>query len=357
MSDFFKNMVKQLEDEDLSLAEDGTNSGDSSGFIDTGSYVFNALLSADLFGGMPNNKALALAGETSTGKSFFALGIAKHFQDQFPTGGLMYYDTEAAITKKMMSERGIDTSRVIIGEPTTVQQFRHKAISFVDAYVATKEAERPPLLMCLDSLGMLSTSKELEDSTEGKDTRDMTRAQIIRAAMRVLRLKLAKAKIPIIVTNHTYTGMGQMYPTQELSGGGGLKFAADQIVMLSKRKEKDGDEVIGNIVHVKTWKSRMSRENKMVDVLLTYDSGLDRYYGLLEMAERYGVFKKVSTRYELPDGSKQFGKAIYQDPGRFFDETVLSRINEGVKREFSYGKNEDTSAEEVKNIAVDEEEV
>ena len=134
------------------------------------------------------------------------------------------------------------------------------------------------------------------------------------------------------------------------SGGGGLKFAADQIVFLSKRKEKDGDEVIGNIVHVKTWKSRLSRENKMVDVLLTYDEGLDRYYGMLELAEKYGIFKKVSTRYELPDGSKQFGKAIYDNPTRFFTKEILERINEGVKSEFSYGKNDDTSAEEVQTL-------
>lgn len=354
MSNFFKNMVETLKDEDLSLADDGLNSGETSGFIDTGSYVFNALLSADIYGGMPDNKALAIAGETSTGKTFFQLGIAKNFQEQFPTGGYLVYDTEAAITKKMMAERGIDTSRVLIGEPGTVQQFRHKAISFLDQYIKTPEKERPRMLMALDSLGMLSTSKELEDSTEGKDTRDMTRSQIIRAAFRILRLKLAKAKVPLIVTNHTYTGIGSMYPTQEMSGGGGLKFAADQIVFLSKRKEKSGDEVIGNIVHVKTWKSRLSRENKMVDVLLTYDQGLDRYYGLLDMAERYGIFKKVSTRFELPDGSKQFGKAIYDNPTRFFPKEILDRINEGVKAEFSYGKDEDTTVAEVQQLETEE---
>lgn len=137
------------------------------------------------------------------------------------------------------------------------------------------------------------------------------------------------------------------YNPQIMGGGGGVKYAADVILMLSKRKEKDGDEVIGNIIHVKVWKSRLSRENKMVDVLLTYDEGLDRYYGCLELAERYGVFKKVSTRYELPDGSKHFGSKIYEDPERFFTPEVLARINEGVAGEFKYGKNEDTTAAEV----------
>lgn len=132
-----------------------------------------------------------------------------------------------------------------------------------------------------------------------------------------------------------------------VSHNSGLKYAASTIAMLSKRKEKDGNEVIGNIIHVKMWKSRLSRENKMVDVLLTYDKGLDRYYGLLDMAERYGVIKKVSTRYEMPDGSKHFGKTIYQEPEKFFTKEILDAINDGVKKEFSYGSSVDTSESEV----------
>jgi len=350
LSKFFKNMVEALKDEDLSMASDGTAAAEFGGFIDTGSYVLNAVFSADLFGGIPDNKAIAFAGETSTGKTFFILGIVKSFLDANPEGGVLYYDTESAVTKKMMLGRGIDIDRVIIGEPSTVQEFRFKAITFLDKYIETPVNERPKLMMALDSLGMLSTSKEMEDTAEGKETKDMTRAGIIRAAFRVLRLKLARAKVPILVTNHTYAAIGSMYPTQEISGGGGLKFSADQIAMLSKRKEKVGDEVIGNVIHVKMWKSRLSRENKQVDVLLTYSGGLDRYYGLLDLAERYGVFKKVSTRYELPDGSKQFGKTIYDDPERFFTKEVLDQINEGVKAEYSYGTPEDTSRQEVEAL-------
>ena len=96
-----------------------------------------------------------------------------------------------------------------------------------------------------------------------------------------------------------------MVPSKEIGGCSGLKYAASSIVYLSKIKEKDGTEVVGNIIHCKNFKSRLTIENKMVDVRLTYNKGLDRYYGLLELAEKYKVFKKVSTRYELPDGSKQ----------------------------------------------------
>lgn len=350
---FFKSIVQDLKDPDLSIAADGTSAAEFGGFIDTGSYTLNAVMSADIYGGLADNKITGLAGETTTGKTFFALGVCSNFLKQNPDAGVLYYDTEAAVSKKMMADRGLDVSRVIIGEPATVQQFKTKADNFLTKYIETPEKERPKLLMVLDSLGLLSTSKEMEDTAEGKDTRDMTRAQLIKAAFRVLTLKCARARVPMIVTNHVYASMGSMYPTNEIAGGSGLKYAASSIAMLSKRKEKDGNDVIGNIIHVKMWKSRLSRENKQVDVLLTYDKGLDRYYGLLDMAERYGVIKKVSTRYEMPDGSKHFGKSIYQEPAKFFTKDILDAINEGVKKEFSYGESVDTSEEEVKQLLVE----
>jgi hypothetical protein len=185
---------------------------------------------------------------------------------------------------------------------------------------------------------MLSTTKEMEDTAEGKETRDMTRAQIVKAAFRVLTLKLGKAKVPLIITNHTYDVVGSMFPKKEMGGGSGLKYAASSIVYLSRRKEKDGTEIIGNIIHCKNYKSRLTRENALVDVRLTYDKGLDRYYGLLDLALKYNIFKQVSTRIELPDGSKTFGKTINNDPAKYFTKDILKQIDEvACKKEFKYG--------------------
>lgn len=216
---FFQNIVRDLKDEDLSIAGDGTSAGEFTGFIDTGSYALNAVMSADIYGGLADNKITGFAGETTTGKTFFALGVCKNFLDANPDAGVLYYDTEAAVNKKMMSERGLDVDRVIIGEPLTVQQFKTKADNFLTKYIETPLKERPKLLMVLDSLGQLSTTKEMEDTAEGKEVRDMTRSQIIKAAFRVLTLKCARAKVPMIVTNHVYASMGSMYPTNEIAGG------------------------------------------------------------------------------------------------------------------------------------------
>ena len=335
-NDFLKNIIKDVGNEYASMVSDGVEAGDVDSFIDTGSHVFNALLSGSIYGGLPSNKITAIAGESATGKTFFLMGIVKNFLDKNPNAGVLYFESESAITKQMVVDRGIDPERMVILPVTTVQEFRTQSLKVLDGYLEQPESNRQPLFLCLDSLGMLSTTKEVEDTADGKETRDMTRAQVLKAAFRVLTLKLGRAKVPMVVTNHTYDVVGSMFPTKEMGGGSGLKYAASSIIYLSKKKEKDGTEVIGNIIHCKNHKSRLTKENKMVDVRLTYDKGLDKYYGLLELAEKYDIFKKVSTRFELPDGSKQFGKTILSSPETYFTEEVMKQLDEAANKEFKY---------------------
>ena len=335
--DFLKDIAKQAGNEYAGLVADGVEAGDVDSYIDTGSYIFNALLSGSIFGGLPSNKVSCIAGESATGKTFFVMGICKHFLDSNPDAGVIYFESESAITKQMVIDRGIDPNRMVIFPVTTVQEFRTQSLKVLEKYLDQDEADRKPILLCLDSLGMLSTTKEVEDTADGKETRDMTRAQVLKAAFRVLTLKLGRAKVPMVVTNHTYDVVGSMFPTKEMGGGSGLKYAASTIVYLSKKKEKDGTEVIGNIVHCKNQKSRLTIENKMVDVRLTYDKGLDRYYGLIDLAVKYGIFKQVSTRIELPDGTKQYGKTINNSPEKYFTDEIMKQIDEAAMKEFKYG--------------------
>ena len=337
MSNFLKDMLKASGNEYASIVEDGVEGGDVDSFIDTGSYVLNGLLSGSIHGGLPSNKITALAGESATGKTFFLMGMVKSFLDANPDAGVLYFESESAITKQMVIDRGIDPKRMIILPVTTVQEFRTEVLRVLNKYLETPESDRKKMMLCLDSLGMLSTTKEVDDTSEGKETRDMTRAQVLKAAFRVITLKLGRAKLPMVITNHTYDVVGSMFPTKEMGGGSGLKYAASSIVYLSKRKEKDGTEVVGNIIHCKNHKSRLTIENKMVDVRLSYDKGLDRYYGLLDLAEKYGIIKKVSTRYELPDGTKAFGKQINKEPEKYFTEDIMNQLEDACKKEFKYG--------------------
>lgn len=335
MSDFFRNIVKELNDENTSIADDGISSSQFSGCVDTGSYILNAALSGSIYGGVPNNKITAFAGESATGKTFFVLSVVKRFLDDNPDGAVFYFDTEAAVTKEMMTSRGIDTKRVIISEPDSIQKFRHTSLQILDNYA--KATKRPPMMMVLDSLGQMSTTKELEDTMSGSETRDMTKAQVLKATFRVLGLKLAKVNVPLLVTNHVYEVVGSYIPTKEMAGGSGLKYAASTICFLSKKKEKDGTEVVGNQIRINMAKSRFTKENQKVSVLLTYDKGLDRYFGLAELAEKYGIFKKVSTRLELPDGRKVFGKQINQNPTEYYTPEILEQLDSAAQQEFLYG--------------------
>jgi RecA/RadA recombinase len=332
--DFLKDIVKEVGGEYTKLASE---IDETETYVDTGSYIFNALVSGSIFGGVSGNKITAIAGESSTGKTFFSLAVVKNFLDTHPDGYCLYFDTEAAITKSLLESRGIDTSRLVVINVVTIEEFRGKALKAVDIYLKKPEAERKPCMFVLDSLGMLSTEKEITDALNDKQVRDMTKSQLVKGAFRMLTLKLGQANVPLIVTNHTYDVIGAYVPTKEMGGGSGLKYAASTIIYLSKKKEKDGTEVVGNIIKAKTAKSRLSKENKDVEVRLYYDErGLDRYYGLLELGELGGLWKNVAGRYEI-DGKKIYGKQILANPEEYFTEDVMQKLDEIAKKEFSYG--------------------
>ena len=303
-------------------------------------------MTGSLYGGVPNSKITTFAGESATGKTFFVLGVVQKFLTDNPDGGVIYFDTEAAVTKDMMKSRGIDTRRVVVSEPESIEGFRTSAVKMLDNYIghdrlSREKKEKPPMMMVLDSIGMLSSVKELDDVASGSDKRDMTKAQLLRGTFRVLSLKLAKANVPLLVTNHTYEVVGSYIPMKEMSGGAGLKYASSTICYLGKKKDREDKDVVGNIIKVEMHKSRFTKENKKIEVKLSFDKGLDRYYGLLDLAEKHGIMKKVSTRYELPDGSKVFGKQINENPTKYFTDDVMSQLEVAAGKEFLYGREGD----------------
>ena len=332
--DFLKEIVKEIGDEYTQIAAD---IDETERFIDTGSHIFNALVSGSVYGGVSSNKITAIAGETSTGKTYFSLAIVKNFLDTNPDGYCLYFDTEAAITKGLLASRGIDQNRLVVVNVVTVEEFRSKALKAVDIYLKTDEENRKPCMFVLDSLGMLSTDKEITDALNDKQVRDMTKSQLVKGAFRMLTLKLGQANIPLIVTNHTYDVIGSYVPTKEMGGGSGLKYAASTIIYLGKKKEKDKTEIVGNIIKAKTVKSRLSRENKQVEIRLYYDErGLDRYYGLLELGELGGLWKNTAGRYEI-NGKKIYGKEILKNPTEYFTDDIMNKLDTIAQKHFSYG--------------------
>jgi hypothetical protein len=222
-------------------------------------------------------------------------------------------------------------------------------LEFIEAYGAFEE--RPPLMAVLDSLGALSTNKEMEDTgtfgdskeaQKRRETKDMTRPGLIKGSFRVLRLKMAKLKVPMIITNHLYANIGGYGPNKEMAGGSGLKYAADAIWFLTKAKAKEGDKsdgaVIGAKITATAVKSRLARENAKVQVLLNYDTGLDRYYGLLDMGLEAGVIQQLPKGFEFPGGVKVSRKDVLSNPEQVYTAEVLKQIDEAASPMFSYGK-------------------
>ena len=333
--DFLKDIVKEIGDDFTQLAKDIE---ETERYVDTGSYIFNGLVSGSIFGGVSGNKITAIAGESSTGKTFFSLAVVKNFLDSNPDGYCLYFDTEAAVNKPLLKSRGIDLNRLVVINVVTIEEFRVKALKAVDKYMKMPIEDRKPCMFVLDSLGMLSTEKEITDALNDKQVRDMTKSQLVKGAFRMLTLKLGQANIPLIVTNHTYDVIGSYVPTKEMGGGSGLKYAASTIIYLSKKKEKDKTEVVGNLIKAKTAKSRLSKENKQVEIRLFYDHrGLDRHYGLLELGEIGGLWKNVAGRYEI-GGKKIYAKQILSDPDTYFTDDVMQALDEIAQKEFSYGE-------------------
>lgn len=269
--------------------------------------------------------------------TWFSLAVVKNFLDVNPEGYCLYFDTEAAVTKSLLESRGIDLKRVVVLNLVTIEEFRTKALQAIDMYLKVAKKERKPCMFVLDSLGMLSTNKEINDTLAEKDTKDMTKAALIKATFRMLTLKLGQAEVPMIVTNHSYANIGGYGPAQIPSGGTGLTYAASTIVELSKSKEKDGTDVVGSLIKAKTFKSRLSKENQEVTVRLFYDErGLDKYYGLLQLGERCGIIEKSGTRYVF-DGKSYYEKNILQEPEKFFTPEIMEQLDNAAKLEFAYG--------------------
>jgi RecA/RadA recombinase len=333
------------------------HSGLTNGFIDTGCYLLNALISGSMHGGFPGNHITALAGAPSTGKTYFALTAVKRFLDKNPEGYVLYVETEGAVYKEMLEEWDIDTERCIIVPLNTVEELKHQLSNFIAAY--RKEDNAVPCFVVLDSAGMLSTTKEVTDALEGKQARDMTRAQLLRGAMRILTYPLRQAQVPFLFTNHTYDVPGAYVPTKNMAGGDGLVYAASVVIELDNRRLKEGHkdvatkeftakdavggaaekkakDVVANIVKVKLKKGRFTRDGKEIEVYLDHRRGLLPYFGLVEFGLKHGILKKEGNYVHFPTGAKGFVSAINTKPEDYFTDEVMAKLEEACIAEFTF---------------------
>ena len=249
-------------------------------WISMGNYLLNAQVSGSLFGGVPNNRSMGIAGDPATGKTFLCMNIVREAQKA--DYDVIYCDTEGAIDRSMAKKFGIDTKRVRYQPIKGINDFKIFVTNLVDKVkTARKEGATPRIMIILDSLGMLTTDKETADALKGKAVMDMgLRSKEMRALFRAITLDLTGVKIPLICTNHTTTaGIGSFMTTKEVSGGDGPIFSMSNVIMLSKAQLKENDTKTGIIVTSTPKKARFTRPYQ-VKFHISFMNGMNPYVGL-----------------------------------------------------------------------------
>ena len=310
-------------------------------YVDTGSYMFNALLSGSLFGGFPGNRIVGFAGPQASGKTLMTLFIIKNFLELNPKYICIYYDTEGAVEKNQLLDLKIDTDRFWHIPIGSLEDLRIQTVKTVDLINKKKEENGDELeekyFFVVDSIGMPASEKELSNALEGKTAIELKRPQILKSIFRCLTMDLSLLQMPMITTTHTYESM-DMYKPKGISGGSGLMFAGSIIIEMSPSKDRDKDkQVRGTILKCTTRKSRTTKPNRSITMKLDFINGLDRYYGLIDFALDVGFLKKDGKKILFPSGSRYFRGEIEDKPADFFTEEVLKSLNEKAKEYFCYG--------------------
>lgn len=276
-------------------------------WIPTGNYLLNGQLSGTLFGGIPNTRSLGLMGDPGTGKSFVCLNVVREAQKK--GYDVVYCDTEGAIDKSSALKFGIDANKIRYQPIKTVSQFQTFVANLVDMVnKARSRGETPKILLILDSIGMLSTDKEIADAIRGHNAADMgAKAKELRKLFRVITLDLTAAKIPLICTNHVYTGGGFM-PTKESSGGDGPIFSMSVISFLSKAQLKEGSSTTrtGIVVTSNLKKSRFTVPEP-VKFHISFANGMNPYVGLQDYVtwDVCGIERGKLEEVKGPEGKKE----------------------------------------------------
>ena len=295
-------------------------------FIDTGNYLFNALISSNaLNGGMPSGKIMTLAGPPGCGKSFTALEILKNAQKMGYSAIL--YDSEMANNNKdALKVRGIDIDNLLYIPIATIEELKTSILNILEEIEDTDK-----IIIVIDSASNLSSQKEMQDSIDGSDKRDMTKAQAMKALFRTITLKAGLKQVPIVTISHVYSSMS-FIPQNIVSGGNGILYMSSIVVQMSKAQEKDGNNTVGALVTCKTDKCRFAKEKSKVKFTINFNSGMNAYSGLLTFCEEEKIFIKDGRSYIYKD-QKYSKKELNKE---FWDNELASTLGELIHDRFKY---------------------
>ena len=266
--------------------------------IQTPVPMINVALSGRLDGGLSPGLTV-FAGPSKHFKTAFALMLAKSYLDKYDDAVVLFYDSEFGSPQSYFDSFGIDTSRVLHTPITDIEQLKH------DSMAQLNNIERGDhVIVIVDSVGNLASKKEVEDALEGKSVADMSRAKQLKSLFRMVTPHLTIKDIPMVVVNHTYKEIG-LYPKDIVSGGTGVYYSADNIYIIGRQQEKDGTDIVGYNFIVNVEKSRYVREKSKIPVEVTYEGGISKWSGLLDVALDGGFVTKPSNGWYSKKGSDE----------------------------------------------------
>ena len=306
-------------------------------WISTGSLALNAKLTGNLHRGIPSGRIYMYMGKSGTGKSFVAGTTAAEAQKMGYE--VIWFTSEFTLEKEFLSNLGVDTSKAILVPVESLEQFKNQMTALLKVYQEkyVEKGSDKKIFIVLDSLGNLPSAKELQNAEDGHDAADMgLRAKIIKLTGRLLTGKLAYLHVPLILINHTYTGSSPnpKIPAPEIpQGGEGGIYISTGILQMRKRKLKEDKEdskaISGNILRATSVKNRIVPEGQTAEIKVDFHEGVNKYFGLLEYAEKFGLIVKEGRKWHVKHLDKNFWESqLYSNPDIW--EPILEEMNEGI---------------------------
>lgn len=323
------------------------------GFIDTGSYALNAILSGSLYGGIPKGRITGLCGPAGCGKTLILNKVIANAQKEDPQVWGVVWDSENAFEPEMARNVGADPDRIKHCPVESVEDCRNEICVFLDKIAANKSLYGK-FIIGIDSLANLASSKELADAAAGKAATDMgLRAKSLKSMMRTLTYKCAKTNTTLVFTNHVYDDPAALFPSlvKNQSGGKGPVYLSSLVVQLAVKREKEeqkdkekiiaiANKVKGVTMRALTTKNRFIPPFLETELYLNFKSGLFKYSGLLDMAVAYKLIIQTGATYQLPDGKKLGFYKSWKNDDSLWTEKILPPLDKIIKEEFVYSRND-----------------
>jgi RecA/RadA recombinase len=299
--------------------------------IPTSIPIINVALSGRLDGGLTPGLTM-WAGPSKHFKTAFSLLMAKSYLDKYPDAALLFYDSEFGTPQSYFESFGIDMERVLHTPITDIEQLK---FDIMQQMQGIERNER--VMIVIDSIGNLASKKEVEDALDGKAVADMSRAKQLKSLFRMVTPHLTMKDIPMVVVNHTYKEIG-LYPKDIVGGGTGSYYSADNIFILGRQQEKDGTEVTGYNFIINVEKSRYVKEKSKIPVSVSFDGGISKWSGLLDLALESGHVIKPSNGWYQKVGEEQKYRLKDTETKDFWMPILMDKsFYDFVKTKYSIG--------------------